>query len=84
MKRLVISALALAMLSGCGTIGGLANDDYPGKVYVGVRHDARLWTQSMGGIPGWLITIWDFPFSFGLDTAFLPGTLVYELFRSKK
>jgi uncharacterized protein YceK len=81
MKRLWVAVLCLALLSGCGTIGGLANPDYPGKIYVGVRHDARLWSESISGIPGWMIVIWDMPLSFALDTAFLPFTLVYELFR---
>jgi uncharacterized protein YceK len=81
MRKLWALALCLALLSGCGTIGGLYNQDYPGKVYVGVRHDARLWSESIGGVPGWMIVIWDMPLSFALDTAFLPGTVIYEIFR---
>ena len=81
MKRLMAAGLALALLSGCGTIGGLANPDYPGKVYVGIRHDINLSHGLISGVPAWMLTMWDFPFSFVLDTVMLPGTLIYEIFR---
>jgi len=81
MKKLMAAGFALALLSGCGTIGGLTNPDYPGKVYVGMRHDINLSGGLISGVPGWMLVMWDYPFSLVLDTVFLPGTLVYELFR---
>ena len=80
-KKLMAAALALVLLSGCGTIGGLANPDYPGKVYVGIRHDINLSRELIYGAPGWVFTMWDFPLSAVLDTVTLPGTLIYEMFR---
>jgi uncharacterized protein YceK len=80
-KRLIAVGISLALLAGCGTIGGLTNPDYPGKVYVGVRHDINLSHNILLGMPGWMVIMWDMPFSAVLDTVMLPGTLIYELFR---
>ena len=75
------AGLALSLLSGCGTIGGMTNPDYPGKVYVGIRHDINLSSGLASGVPAWMITMWDYPFSLVADTVLLPGTLIYEIFR---
>ena len=78
------AVLTAACLSGCCTIGGLASDDYSSKVYVGMQVYVDTCGETEHGIPGWLLFIWDVPLSLALDTILFPGTLTYELLRSKK
>ena len=56
-------------------------EEYHSKIYVGVRFDA----EAVGGrYPSDLVAFvcfLDLPLSLVLDTAILPGTLIYELFR---
>lgn len=80
----IAAFLTAACLGGCQTIGGLASDEYTSKVYVGVRVYADTCGQSEHGVPGWLLFLWDVPFSFSLDTILLPGTLIYEIVRSRE
>lgn len=81
---MMAALLTAACLSGCETIGGLASDEYKSKVYVGVRVYVDTCGQSEHGVPGWLLFIWDLPFSLALDTILLPGTLIYELLRPRE
>ena len=81
---MMAALLTAACLSGCETIGGLASDEYKSKVYVGVRVYVDTCGQSEHGVPGWLLFIWDLPFSLVLDTILLPGTLIYELLRPRE
>jgi uncharacterized protein YceK len=87
MKKTVALALALVVLSACGTIGDLARTrdvafDSPGPhVYGGVRLDAVLGTEPWGreaplGIFHWL----DIPLSLVFDTILLPVTVTYSFF----
>ena len=82
---ILVVLLAAPCLGGCGTIGGLASDEYESKVYVGIRADVDACGQTVAhGVPGWLWFIWDMPCSLALDTLLLPGTLIYEAFRPRK
>lgn len=81
---MIAAILAAACLGGCQTIGGLASDEYKSKVYVGIRVYVDTCGKTEHGVPGWLLFFWDVPFSLALDTILLPGTLIYELLRSKK
>ena len=73
------------LLGGCGTTFGMLDGEYESKLYVGVRVDA----VTIGGDgPGTCanqnllpFAVFDMPLSVALDTALLPGTLLYELFR---
>jgi uncharacterized protein YceK len=69
--------LGVLLLGGCGTIGSLANDQ---KIYGGVRHDADEIGNSNQCSSG-LVAVFDTPFSAALDTAALPFTLIYAIFR---
>ena len=81
---MMTALLSAACLSGCCTIGGLASDEYKSKVYVGMQVYVDTTGKTEHGIPGWLLFIWDVPFSLALDTILLPGTLIHELLRSKE
>jgi uncharacterized protein YceK len=69
--------LGILLLAGCGTIGSLANDQ---KIYGGTRYDARE-MGNWGPCGSGIVAVFDFPFSLALDTAALPFTLIYALFR---
>src|SRR5438045_7538271 len=73
------------LLNGCGTTVGILDEGFESKIYVGVLVDVK----TIGGdgpgtcanqnlLPFALI---DLPLSIALDTVFLPGTLLYEVFR---
>lgn len=82
--KLTIAVIVIAVcLSGCCTIGGLISDECKSKVYVGMRVYVDACGQTEHGIPGWLLFLWDVPLSLAPDTVLLPGTLIYELLRSR-
>jgi uncharacterized protein YceK len=81
-----LRALALVMAAtlscaGCGTINDLTKGDGGQRIYGGVRQDAGMIQASNSDTPV-VLGILDFPFSFVLDTALLPVTLIIAIFRS--
>lgn len=79
--------IGLTLSAGCSTIYSYANGrvagapDYapsPDFIYSGVRTDVEWF--GLPYVPALLYVVIDFPFSFVLDTAALPVTLVLRLF----
>jgi uncharacterized protein YceK len=75
-----LAALALLLLSGCGTIANLAEGP---RVYGGVRTDVRMigdprLPDGTHSSPIAVLAIVDLPLSAALDTALLPITLIFE------
>ena len=77
---LMAATLALAA-AGCGTINDLTKGDDGQRIYGGVRQDAGM-IHAANQQAGIILGILDFPFSFVLDTALLPVTLIFALFRA--
>ena len=82
----VCGVVALSIfLGGCGTTFGLLDDEFESKIYAGVQVDALTIAGAGPGPCGnqnlLPFAVFDFPVSLGLDTLFLPGTLLYELLR---
>jgi uncharacterized protein YceK len=78
--RMMVAVLALAS-AGCGTINDMTKGDQGQRIYGGVRQDAGMISGGNSQTAA-VLGIIDFPFSFVLDTAFLPITLIVALFRS--
>jgi uncharacterized protein YceK len=74
--RRALAALALIVLSGCGTIQDLL---YEQRVYGGVRRDLELRSfprsGPIGNDPTFLLMIIDLPICIVADTLLLPYTL---------
>lgn len=74
--RRAFTALALLVLTGCGTIQDLI---YEQRIYGGVRRDLELRSfprpGPIGNDPTSLLLIIDLPFCFVADTLLLPYTL---------
>ena len=93
MKNIFVVILAGFLISSCGTLSTLqdgplllANEKYMGsqpcdkigRIYSGVRYDYCIVFLGDGSdweLEGYLV--WDFPFSFVLDTVILP----YSIYR---
>lgn len=78
--------LALLVLTGCATIASLENKREP-KIFGGVRFHVKYPEFSLPTCgpcpnPGCMFSMIDFPLSLALDTALLPFTVVWELFRT--
>ncbi|HXX93978.1 MAG TPA: YceK/YidQ family lipoprotein [Planctomycetota bacterium] len=84
MRRVLLAltaAFLLVVVSGCGTEIALNSDRYDCLIYCGVREDVDGLSREYHSLwLGWFFIL-DFPFSLGVDTLFLPGTLIYEVFR---
>jgi len=82
MKKRTLALLMAVCLctAGCGTINDLTKGDDGQRIYGGVRQDAAMISGSNQSTP-MILGILDFPFSFVLDTALLPVTLIFALFR---
>jgi uncharacterized protein YceK len=78
----IAALLLLISQSGCGTMMALSSDRYDSLLYCGVREDVEGLSRKYHGMGLWWFFVPDFPFSLALDTVFLPGTLIYEIFRS--
>ncbi len=77
--------LALALCSGCGTIGAhhlSADDDPPRGVYRGVRFDCECIGEGADIYPT-PVAILDLPLSFAADTLVLPYDII-DSTRTKK
>lgn len=76
MKSKLGAIVMTVLLSGCGSIMNFDYWDRGPKVYGGVRIDVEghCWNDRVVGFV-------DLPFSFVVDTAFLPIYLVFEGFR---
>jgi len=86
MKRLRSLALGMAVTlccAGCGSINDITKGDDGQRVYGGVRQDAQMISGSNSSTPK-ILGILDFPFSFILDTVFLPVTIIFAIARSGK
>ena len=86
MKRTRALALVLAAAlccGGCGSINDISKGDDGQRVYGGVRQDANMISNSNSGTPK-VLGVLDFPFSFILDTVFLPVTIIFAIARSGK
>ena len=78
----LLTAVLLAFASsGCGTINDMTKGDQGQRIYGGVRQDAGM-VSNGNSQTATVLGILDMPFSFALDTAFLPITLIIALFRS--
>ena len=62
---ILVLGFLLGLVSGCGTLANIAEDEPRNKIYVGTR-------ASLGNVHGGII---DVPFSFVLDTILLPYTI---------
>jgi uncharacterized protein YceK len=85
MKRLRVLALGMAVLlccAGCGSINDITRGDDGQRVYGGVRQDANMISNSNSSTPK-VLGVLDFPFSFVLDTVFLPVTVIFAIARAK-
>ena len=71
-------AALLAMLGGCGTIKDLG--DAGPRVYGGTRSDLDFIEHGACKMPG-VCCLPDLPLSFALDTAIIPVTGAFELYR---
>ena len=84
--RLLLAATLGLSVAGCSTIGDMASGEDGQRLYGGTRKNVALVEGSEGythgGVGGFLLGVFDFPFSFALDTAFLPVTLVFAIARS--
>ena len=77
---LMAASLALAA-AGCGTISDMTKGEDGQRLYGGIRHDAGM-IQAGSQQAAKVLGILDFPFSFVLDTALLPVTLIFAIFRA--
>jgi uncharacterized protein YceK len=78
--RALTFLLAIALCTGgCATINDMTKGDDGQRIYGGVRQDAAM-VRSGSSTPV-VLGIVDFPFSLGLDTALLPITLLFAIFR---
>jgi uncharacterized protein YceK len=75
MKNLAL--ISMLCLSSCGTIMNLCHEP---RVYGGVRGDLEPEKVDLFSVP---FLILDLPFSAVLDTALLPITIWFEIFRRK-
>lgn len=74
-----VSVAVLALCAGCGSIRDISQGSGGQRIYGGIRFDSNL-IGSLDTMP-MIMGILDFPLSFVLDTAFLPVTLLFALFR---
>ena len=85
MRFLLAACLSLSMV-GCSAIGDMASGEDGQRLYGGTQRNAALVEgktgYTHGGIGGFCLGVFDFPFSLALDTAFLPVTLIFAIARS--
>jgi len=74
MRKLLLGLVLAGSLAGCGTMVNLSTGP---QVYGGVRQD--LWASEH--VCKGSIALMDVPSSFVLDTALLPLTACFEMFR---
>lgn len=80
------TAVLLGALGGCGTLANTLSRDGAGSgvaprvIYGGTRTNVAFVSGYGDGMGNGVIAVFDFPLSFGLDTAFLPFTAVREIF----
>ena len=95
LKQLILILVSLFCLSACGTMRTLGDEPIPisspkysgsqpcktiNRVYSGVQYDYCVVNKGDGSdweLKGYLV--WDFPFSFVLDTVALPYTLYKQI-----
>jgi uncharacterized protein YceK len=85
---LLLAACLLLPALGCNSIADMAHSEGGQRVYGGTRRNVA-WIQGeelvthTGGAEV-IFGIVDFPLSLGLDTAFLPVTLIFALVRANQ
>jgi uncharacterized protein YceK len=72
--KIIVLSFLLGIISGCGTLVNIAEEEPKNKIYVGTR-------ASLGNIHGGVI---DVPFSFVLDTVLLPYTIPVSIYNYSK
>ena len=79
-----MAALLAVWMTGCSSLTDMAADQDGQRIYGGTRHNVWLLDEGPDTHAGGFAVIWgvfDFPWSLALDTAFLPVTAIFALFR---
>ena len=79
-RALVLLLAVTLCAAGCGTINDMTKGEEGQRIYGGVRQDAGM-VASRNSTPI-ILGILDMPFSLALDTAMLPITLIFAIFRA--
>ena len=83
--RLLLAACLCLSLVGCSTIVDMASAENGQRVYGGTQRNVALINGkevvTHGGVLEVVIGVCDFPFSLALDTALLPVTVIFSIFR---
>ena len=77
--RKLASLIAVLGLSGCMALGGTFLEEQCNKVYIGTSLDLSCITSGGHNIANAPFCLIDLPFSFVLDTIFLPYTIPVSL-----
>jgi len=83
--RFLLAATLCLSVAGCSSIVDMAKGDDGQNVYGGTQRNVALINGkevvTHGGVLEVIIGVCDFPFSLALDTAFLPVTVIFSIFR---